>query len=386
MYNVLWLASWYPSKVDSFAGDFIERHSFAVGSFVKLTVLFIVKDETMERGQSIVEKIQHNNHVVYKVYYGRSSSNSLLERILSYRTYRQLQKKMYKQIVSEIGKPDLLHVHVAMKGGMLAGYLKRKFMIPYFVTEHWSGYFKESAPNVYTGNWVINNQNKKVLNNANLLLPVTQNLGNTINKNFTNVKYVVIPNVVNTDLFFYKPFQPKKFRFIHPSSMDDNKNPKGILMACKKAKVMGCDFELLMVGKLDNSILEVAKQLDLSKDFVTFKPAISYAEVAKEMQHSSALLLFSGFESLPCVILEALCCGLPVISSRVGGIDEVIDNENGILVESGKVEELAVAICKMIENYADYNRHSIAQKAAQKFSYGVVGQQYFDQYKRLLNP
>ena len=386
MYNVLWLASWYPSKVDSFAGDFIERHAFAVGWFVKLTVLFIVKDETMERGQSIVEKIQHNNHVVYKVYYGRSSSNSLLERILSYRTYRQLQKKMYKQIVSEIGKPDLLHVHVAMKAGMLARYLKRKFRIPYFVTEHWSGYFKESAPNVYSGNWLINNQNKKVLNNANLLFPVTQNLGNSINKNFTKVKYVVIPNVVNTDLFFYKPFQPEKFRFIHPSSMDDNKNPKGILMACKKAKVMGYDFELLMVGKLDDSILEMAKQLDLSKDFVTFKPAISYAEVAKEMQHSSALLLYSGFESLPCVILEAFCCGLPVISSRVGGIDEVINNENGILVESGKVEELAVAICKMIDNYAVYNRDSIAQKAVQKFSYGVVGQQYFDQYKRLLNP
>ena len=386
MYNVLWLASWYPSKVDSFAGDFIERHAFAVGSFVKLTVLFIVKDETMEQGQSIVEKIQHNNHVVYKVYYGKSSSNNLLKRILSYKTYRQLQKKMYKQIVSEIGKPDLLHVHVAMKAGMLARYLKRKFRIPYFVTEHWSGYFKESVPNVYSGNWLINNQNKKVLNNANFLFPVTKNLGNTINKNFTKVKYVVIPNVVNTDLFFYKPFQPERFRFIHPSSMDDNKNPQGILRACKKAKVMGYDFELLMVGKLDDSILEMAKQLDLSKDFVTFKPAISYAEVAKEMQHSSALLLFSGFESLPCVILEAFCCGLPVISSRVGGIDEVIDNENGILVESGKVEELVVAICKMIDNYADYNRHSIAQKAAQKFSYDVVGQQYFDQYKRLLNP
>ena len=386
MYNVLWLASWYPSKVDSFAGDFIERHAFAVGSFVKLTVLFIVKDETMEQGQSIVEKIQHNNHVVYKVYYGKSSSNNLLKRILSYKTYRQLQKKMYKQIVSEIGKPDLLHVHVAMKAGMLARYLKMKFMIPYFVTEHWSGYFKASVPNVYSGNWLINNQNKKILNNANCLFPVTKNLGDTINKNFTKVKYVVIPNVVNTDLFFYKPFQPEKFRFIHPSSMDDNKNPKGILMACKKAKVMGYDFELLMVGKLDDSILEMAKQLDLSKDFVTFKPAISYAEVAKEMQHSSALLLFSGFESLPCVILEAFCCGLPVISSRVGGIDEVIDNENGILVESGKVEELVVAICKMIDNYVVYNRYSIAQKAAQKFSYDVVGQQYFDQYKRLLNP
>jgi glycosyltransferase involved in cell wall biosynthesis len=102
------------------------------------------------------------------------------------------------------------------------------------------------------------------------------------------------------------------------------------------------------------------------------------------MQLSSSLLLFSRFENLPCVILEALCCGLPVISSRVGGIPEVIDGENGILVESGNIPDLVTAMIQMIENYAEYNRKLIAEKAIAFFNYNTVGKQYSDIYNTVL--
>jgi glycosyltransferase involved in cell wall biosynthesis len=84
------------------------------------------------------------------------------------------------------------------------------------------------------------------------------------------------------------------------------------------------------------------------------------------------------------VILEALCCGLPVISSCVGGIPEVIDGENGILVESGNIPDLANAMIQMIENYAEYNRKLIAEKAIAFFNYNTVGKQYSDIYNIVL--
>jgi glycosyltransferase involved in cell wall biosynthesis len=386
MYHVLWLASWYPGRVDAFTGDFIERHAFAVSNFVKLTVLFVVKDETMQPGKFIVEKSCKANLTAYRVYYGKSKYTGLIEKIHSFKTCKQLQKRIYQQIENEQGKPDMVHVHVAVKAGMLARYIKKKFQIPYFVTEHWSGYFKECTPNVYTGNWFLNRLNKKILQETDLLFPVTENLGAVINKNFVSVEYKVIPNVVDTNLFWHKPVTPARFRFIHPSGMDDNKNPSGILKACTIVKEKGYDFELLMVGGSDDLIMKIAGQSGFLKNSVIFKSTIPYCEVAIEMQRSSALLLFSNFESLPCVILEALCCGLPVISSNVGGINEVIDDENGILVESGNTEQLVTAICKLIDNYKTYNQQSIAQKAFEKFNYNTVGQQYFNQYKLLLHP
>jgi glycosyltransferase involved in cell wall biosynthesis len=385
MYNVLWLVSWYPSKADAFTGDFIQRHAHAVGAFVKLTVLYIVKDKRIDTGKFELEKITEKNCTVYKVYYGPTSNSSLVEKVLSFITYKRLQRQVYKQIEKEQGKPDLVHVHVAIKAGILARYIKNKYQIPYVVTEHWSGYFKDSVPNVYTGNWLLNRLNKKVLQEASILFPVTDNLGITINNNFVLVKYAVIPNVVDTDLFSYNPFTPERIRFIHPSGMDSNKNPMGILNACALLKKRGYDFEVFMVGKLDDSLLNLSKELGLFKSNVTFEQAISYPEVAKEMKASSALLLFSNVESLPCVILEALCCGLPVISSKVGGIAEVVTTENGILVDRGNIEQLANAMSKLIDEYEMYNRESIAKKASARFNYHVVGKQYLEQYKKVLN-
>ncbi len=44
MYNVLFLASWYPSKVDPFDGDFIERHAKSISLTNRVFVIYVVKD------------------------------------------------------------------------------------------------------------------------------------------------------------------------------------------------------------------------------------------------------------------------------------------------------------------------------------------------------
>jgi glycosyltransferase involved in cell wall biosynthesis len=115
-----------------------------------------------------------------------------------------------------------------------------------------------------------------------------------------------------------------------------------------------------------------------------FEAAVPYDEVARQMQLSSVLLLFSRYENLPCVLLEALCCGLPVVSSRVGGIGEVINDSNGILVESGNVEQLAAAMIGIIENYKIYDRASIAKEALAMYNYEAVGKKYLSVYQSRL--
>jgi L-malate glycosyltransferase len=75
---------------------------------------------------------------------------------------------------------------------------------------------------------------------------------------------------------------------------------------------------------------------------------------------------------------------MPVVSSEVGGINEVINDKNGILVKSENELQLKEAMKKMILNYADYNRQAIADDAKAKFSYAVVGKQFTEIYEGLI--
>ena len=157
-----------------------------------------------------------------------------------------------------------------------------------------------------------------------------------------------------------------------------------MVKAAIKLAELGYDFELLLLGNDDKELLKFVESTGLLNKNILIKPELPYSDVAKQMQESSALLLFSRFENLPCVLLEALCCGLPVISSDVGGIPEVITHKNGILVKSDDVDGLVNAMKSMIDNYSKFDREAIANDASRKFSYEVVAEKYLQVYKSLI--
>ena len=379
---VLWLVSWYPGKTDIFNGDFIERHANAVSGFTPVVVIFITKDPSLKKGQAVIEKKVEGNLTVYRGYYP-TSSFSFSEKLVSLFKYFLLQKKIFSQIKKEREMPGLVHVHVAFKAGLFARYLKKIYQIPYIITEHWTGYYPGSPNSIYKADFFTIRFTKWILKGASFLLPVANKLGETINK-FVPVKRIVVPNVVNTDLFYYKPVNNGKFRFIHPSTMSYVKNPEGILRAAVELNKQGYSFELWMIGGVSEPLLEMAEKSGGLNRYIFFKKEIPYAQVASEMQHASALVLFSRFENLPCVILEALCCGLPVVSTNVGGISEVLDQNNGILVQSENEVELKNALKEMIENVHLFKRENIAREAAVKFAYTTIGRQISDVYALVL--
>lgn len=381
--KVLWLASWFPNRTDPSTGDFIERHANAVASFVnQLYIIIVIKDVGMPAGTVEIIKTKAGNQTRYMVYYGKSRWGGLIDKFVSFRKYIFLQEKIYKQMVTEIGEPDLVHVQVAMKAGLFAKQLKKKYDLPYIVTEHWSGYKKECRPNLYDMGKYFTSLNNAVLKHATLLLPVSDDLGKIITNDFVKINYQVVPNVVDTTLFYYQPRPINIFRFIHPSYMNYQKNPEGILQACRLLKEKGYVFEVTMVGNRESWLVEMAAAMNLLDKYVFIEEAVAYSEVAKMMQGSSALLLFSRYENLPCVMLEALCCGLPVISSRVGGIPEVINESNGLLVENENIIQLAEAMEQLMIQYARYDKGKIAEAAIQRYNYNTIGKQYADVYQK----
>lgn len=381
--HVLWLCSWYPNRIDASTGDFIERHAFATAPFVsKLSIIAVFKDESMKPGAWEIVRSQQGNLNVYIGYYGPSSFQ-LAEKINSYFTYMHLQQKMMDELVGKFGKPDLLHVHVAMKAGLFAMRIAKKYSIPYLLTEHWTGYLPDAIPNLKSkGSW-YSRLTKKVLKSSAVLLPVSNHLGEQILKMASGLTTIRVFNAVDTRLFFYSPRQNSTFRFVHFSYLNQQKNPEGIIAACEMLHKEGFKFECMLVGNESDKLSKMAEEKGLLNSSVFIMPAVSYATVGSMMRAADALVLFSRFENMPCVVLEALCAGLPVVSTNVGGIHEVVDASNGILLPEGDVEALANAMKKIMQQRNNYNSHNISESARAKFGYDTIGKEISDIYKKI---
>ncbi len=383
--EILWLASWYPNKKNPVLGDFIQRHALAVSMFQKITVIYMDQWGWHESSYPDKSDIQINGNLkeIRRYLPFRKTGIELVDRIAYNIKYFWAYRRLLRKYFSENGYPGLIHVHVPMKAGKLALWAKRKWGIPYIISEQASTYI-ESAPDYFEkrSNYYRNSV-KKIFNGAVAVTNVSQTVASIL-ENIMGLESIhVIYNTIDDDLFFKSTVTKKKFRFIHVSTMNEQKNIAGLLETFKKLSALRKDWELRLVGPVSAQLqnrLEVLKN-----DFeLTYCGEIPYRQVAIEMQQASAFVLFSNHENFPCVIAEALACGLPVITSDAGGAGECIDIQNGKLVPAGNIEKLLQALTEILDQEPLYNKSEIALNAKNKFGYPVIGQQFSDLYDKIL--
>ena len=383
--KVLWLASWYPNQINPYEGDFVQRHARAVAAYSDVTVVYLSQaGETLTiNNPQVVE--QEKDNAVEKITFFKFKKTGIkwLDKIKYNIIYYKTYKKIIKAYLKTNGRPDLVHVHVPMKAGMIAIWMKRHWSIPYIVSEHSSLYNRFSPGNFHQRNFLYRYNVKRVFNKAKAVTNVSAAVGNELKSLFDLADVRVIHNTVDISLFNYQQHAQPKFRFIHVSTLTHQKNVEGILNAVKSLSNRRQDFELVVVGPIDSELIQMTDMLNLAS-LVAYTGEITYAEVASQMQHASALVMFSRHENFPCVIIEALCCGLPCIATNVGGVPEAVDNKNGIVVESENETQLAEAMNKMMNDYSGFDKLKIAEDAQQKFSYSTIGNQFYELYKEVL--
>ena len=208
-----------------------------------------------------------------------------------------------------------------------------------------------------------------------MLLPVSRNLGLLINKLVAKKQFTVVENVANEKYFYYDDTKMPGtvFRFLHVSNMSYQKNAEGIIEGFTEFQKKNQQVELVIVGSVPVEMKQMVEKTGLLDKNIFLRGEISYLAVAGEMQQANALVMFSRFENSPCSIIEALCCGLPVIATNVGGIPELLNENNGLLIESLDKQALVAAFEKMVTNYPEYSRKKIAEQALSRISYPAIG-------------
>jgi glycosyltransferase involved in cell wall biosynthesis len=378
--KILWLVSWYPNKNDAFDGDFIQRHARAAAIYNDIHVI-LVTDQVLE--QPIDEELNHASGLTEQIIYYKRQ-HGFIGRLRKQWKWRVLFQNAIASYISKNGKPQLVHVHIPWKAGLIGLWIKRKYGISYLVSEHWGIYNSVFADHFYNRPPMVQGLLKRVYKEALQLIVVSRFLGNgikeTVGRNFD----AIIPNVVDTTLFHYRQEKYSKFTFIHVSNMVALKNVELILMAFNNlGNLIENDVQLILIGNRNDKYVLMAHGMGLLNRTVFFRGEVSYTEVSEEVGRSHSLVLFSDSETFSCVTAEALCCGLPVIASEMGALPELIDRENGILVEPKNVKALTAAMKFMVENYSSFHRISISKKASEQYGYGAIADRFRELYNNI---
>ncbi|MEP6514475.1 MAG: glycosyltransferase, partial [Parafilimonas sp.] len=360
----------------------------AVSILYSVEVIFIKKDKSGEITADIVEEVNAEHGLTERVIYYHVARTGIgfIDRFFSHRKYKSIYKRALKKYLELNGKPAFVHNYIAMKAGLMALWLKRKYNIPYIVSEQWTGYLDEAKPNINSYNFIQKRWCQKIFSGAIEVMTVSKVLGEAVSKRFDIKKYTVIPNVVNTNIFFPKEKTPSQAtRLVHVSLLNYQKNFTAMTEALQKVKEKGYQFNLTVYGNSRDEALRSVKETNLEKEII-FKREVPQEILVHDIQDADAMLFYSRYETFGCVVIEANACGIPVILSDLPVFREyVIENKTGIFVKPGNPDALAEKIIYFIENKERFPAEEIASHTKEHFSYSAVAEQFDTLYKRTIS-
>jgi glycosyltransferase involved in cell wall biosynthesis len=198
-----------------------------------------------------------------------------------------------------------------------------------------------------------------------------------------------LPNMVAKEFQAeYKPptKQRNRFRVLNVGLMTENKGQLDLLEAFAEALRHNPLAELVIGG--DGPVrgrLEAAADRLGVKDQVQFLGMLDRHQVREQMRQADVFVLSSHYETFGIVAIEALACGTPVIATRCGGPDCILNDGDGLLVPPRDPAALAAAMRQMSESIECYERASIAAACRRRFGGQVLAERLTKMYTDVLD-
>lgn len=178
---------------------------------------------------------------------------------------------------------------------------------------------------------------------------------------------------------------PKKahegIRLVTVGRLSTQKNQKVLIEAVQKISETHPEVTLKILG--DGPLRkELEEQIRQNALEATVRMEGNVPNVETFFSESDIFVLSSAYEGLPLVVLEAMAAGLPVVSTDVGGVKDIVTN-NGFLTEPGNPESLRKAILRLIED--EKLRESLGRNSAAnalKFDSSIIAGEYTKLYEQ----
>ena len=356
--RVLHITNWFPTYGSPYSALWIKRHIHALNPYCenKTIHLEVVKGRFSIRwGKTEIEG--NKSYVVSLPFQIWLITELTTFFLLCYVLVKE--RKKHEVVNFHIAYPICTYLHI----------IKNVLKTPVVITEHWSAYhFNFGVKKTEKLSRI-----KNIFSHADRVITVSGALRKDI-INFvgdSKLPIDVVPNVVDKEIFKY---EDRKYRsktsknFFIVSQWKYPKDPIKILKAFMEVLKVDSNVKLYVggYGPLETDIKKFIFDMEMEKKIV-FLGRLSSLEIAHEMRSALAFIHLSEYETFSVVCAEAYSCGCPVIASRVGGILEYINDENGWLVDTYEDLVLAMQEAIQIKKVVTYDDSFHAESVGKKY-------------------
>jgi len=244
--------------------------------------------------------------------------------------------------------------------------LGRKHNVPVVLTEHSSPF------SMHLGTKLSRDLVRKTLRRSGRIIAVGPSLKEQILDFEPGLQIDVLGNLVQTE--FFTPSQNGRpanlsFRFLFVGHLVEQKGVKYLLEAgALLAREGFSDFEIVLGGDgLERKNLESLSEKLAIQNRCRFLGALSRDEVRQWMRESDVFILPSLHETFGIVLGEAMACGKPVISTRCGGPEFVVNEDVGCLVEPANPAQLAEVMAKFLTGELRLDENTVRTSVDSRF-------------------
>ena len=258
--------------------------------------------------------------------------------------------------LTKVEKYDVIHYFFSIPTGLISLLPGSHRKIPYIVSLRGSDvpFYDVVNKKLQWFHNLLRPINRKIWLNAEKVVAVTSSLRSTAYRTARDLEIEVIPNGIDSAIF--NPQEPiemtkGKLKLITVTRLIARKGIQHVLQALSELSNEKVNLLIVGTGNYENQLKEMTDALSLHQT-VKFYGYCPNEKLPMLLNQHDVFILPSLTEAFGNSFAEAMACGLPVIGSKIGGIPDLVKDENGILVEPGDIVQIKAAINNMIASEA----------------------------------
>lgn len=375
--KVLMIVSWYSPKDAQVmtAGVFHYEQSIALQNYCE-TALYYPFDTTLEAN---FEKNSERGLLTYR------------RRMVTHRVPKLSAAAQTLRILSDLRKiciefkPDVLHAHCGLPVGSVVALFGKLYGYPVVITEH------SPIEHMALNRASVKAQFHYAYHNSSANICVSGDSKDRLQAHFPDCQFQVVyngilsPDAVARDGQVYAKAGKYNCSIVAAFYSKDIKGYQYLLPAIAKLKGEGMEIVLHICGGGDYLAyyVEMAKELGI-QGICVFYGSCSKEKVYSIVSQMDFSISASLYECSGVSVEEALLLGKPMLVTRSGGANSLVNEEVAVVVDRGSADALADGIREMTKRLASFDSAQIQAYAFENFEIDQVSQRYMTVYESLL--